>query len=175
MAGAPGATDTDRRPTRPTRPRIAAYGRGWGMVRKLDRIHSRLCFSYLNDDKDCFLQICRHPCLALAVKAPTGLQSLLMASIPKSVWARAPLKHCFPCLQQTRLIPKKLPGSRTFWAGLRHVLGRVVLRVAHTSRNRAQNVSGLVDIKLEPGKKIEHLGVKVELLGQIGNLQRLCI
>jgi vacuolar protein sorting-associated protein 26 len=43
-----------------------------------------------------------------------------------------------------------------------------------------ENVSGLVDIKLEAGKKIDHLGVKVELLGQIemfydrGNYYEFC-
>lgn len=30
-------------------------------------------------------------------------------------------------------------------------------------------VSGYVDIVVNPGKKIEHLGIKIEIFGQIGN------
>jgi hypothetical protein len=31
-----------------------------------------------------------------------------------------------------------------------------------------QPVKGMVDIRVEPGKRIEHLGIKIELLGQTG-------
>ena len=30
-------------------------------------------------------------------------------------------------------------------------------------------VTGTADIVIVPGKKVEHLGVKIELIGQIGN------
>ena len=31
-----------------------------------------------------------------------------------------------------------------------------------------ENVSGAVNINLKPGSKLEHKGVKIELIGQIG-------
>jgi hypothetical protein len=33
-----------------------------------------------------------------------------------------------------------------------------------------QAVSGTVEVRVEPGKKIDHLGIKIELLGQTGAL-----
>jgi vacuolar protein sorting-associated protein 26 len=31
------------------------------------------------------------------------------------------------------------------------------------------DISGTIDVKLSKGKKLEHLGIRVELIGHIGN------
>lgn len=34
---------------------------------------------------------------------------------------------------------------------------------------RHQSLSGIVEVQLSPGKKLEHMGIKIELVGTIGD------
>ena len=39
--------------------------------------------------------------------------------------------------------------------------------------NGQENISGVVDVIVPPGKKIEHQGIRIEMIGQTGRLQTL--
>jgi vacuolar protein sorting-associated protein 26 len=36
-----------------------------------------------------------------------------------------------------------------------------------------ENVAGVIDISVPPGKKIEHQGIRIEMIGQTGKLSHL--
>ncbi len=99
-------------------------------------------------------------CLDSGVNLPTASQLIFKVTDLKSVSVRA-LKQ----LHSQYFQPPRLLSSKIIWFEFISESSFLFF---------LKSIAGLVEVRLEPGKKIEHLGVKIELLGQIG-LISFCI